>query len=549
VQPGFLLMRSKCHSHAVLMGKPLMHLMRNPAPAIVCLVVGAVCVAVSCHAAELVWDGESGWSTDGEGQLSEADGLYKHGRVLFVKGETLAAIDVFEAIEEKYPASASAAKAKIARARCLERLGRFDEAIRVCDEAMALAANERPVLEIILFQIDILEKMSLTNPVRATELLTRVSESAPGEEIRSAANAAAQNARNRIADKSPAPAPDMTVPLVPEAVTDETLALFKLALEDLWSCREGMHDQDRLLSARARFQAFMDSNPDVKQDVAHAYLRAIDSILDTTDTDHRAVYYAMTYMPEERYAEADRVFQQAAKRFRTTPIGEVAQFQHAECLYLRGSFWKAFRAYENLIESHTSTGFLPTVCAREFAIAEAFLEQEKPRKAITVLSAVMNNDPTGPLADDAQMYIGRAYMDQKKYTAAKEAFSFIVQNFSSSEWSNAAIFFGGKADLLNAELSSDAEELLSKAREAFELYLWEAPKGAFADEAKTLLQDSIEQQARALWDIAQSYEKRRKYQAAVWYYGLVAREYPDSPQAGLAVDALRTYGSLGFRTP
>ena len=70
---------------------------------------------------------------------------------------------------------------------------------------------------------------------------------------------------------------------------------------------------------------------------------------------------------------------------------------------------------------------------REIDIAKAMAEQKKRGKAITAFEAVLQNDPYGPLADDAEMGIGRCYLESCKYVKAKKSFETVVENYQYIE--------------------------------------------------------------------------------------------------------------------
>ena len=147
------------------------------------------------------------------------------------------------------------------------------------------------------------------------------------------------------------------------------------------------------------------------------------------------------------------------------------------------------------------------------------------------------------------MAIGRCQLAAKKYAAAKAAFKTVVEEYPESEWAGAAVFQGGVADLKSSDVSSDNEDLLGKARDAFELYLRRSPDGPFAPEAQERLADCRERQALGLMKIARFYERRKRTQAAAWYYGLLLREHPDSALAAAARTSMEYYKEGGLRVP
>ena len=94
--------------------------------------------ALACAAqAEWVWDGDLGWIDMSERPAESDRGLFAYATGLFIRGDYAAAADVFQRVEEKFPESPFAIKARFGRAKCAEHLGKPAEAARLCDELLA----------------------------------------------------------------------------------------------------------------------------------------------------------------------------------------------------------------------------------------------------------------------------------------------------------------------------------------------------------------------------------------------------------------------------
>ena len=215
-------------------------------------------------------------------------------------------------------------------------------------------------VEVVSYQLEILKKISATDPRQAAGLLHEVGAKAPTPELRYAANVAEADARRRIGDcVGVASACAAALEAASGDVERRNAALFDAALSDLLACREVAHDDKRLDRARTRFEEFLDGTKEGKQaEAARTYLDVIEKIQTEDVAERRQVFYAITYLPEMRYDTAMRVFKRAAKRFRGTDAGETAQFYHAECLYLQNKIWKAFALYETVVKQYPGTKYL-----------------------------------------------------------------------------------------------------------------------------------------------------------------------------------------------
>jgi len=504
-----------------------------------------------CLARESVWEGEGGWTDMAERPKSTAEGLYRRGRALFVRGDVAAAADVFRDVERRFSTTPFATRAKFSRAKCEARRGRYFSAAEICGELLREGVVEISVEEIITEQLAMLREASRMDLRKAAELLHETAERAPTTALKHAACTAEGDARFRLEDYALAASAYAAAYDADSGRPEQQyLALYNAALCALLSCREQEHDEELLRHAQERFRCFLEFVPEGdKADAAQGYLDAIGRILAETEPRRRKVFYAMTYLPEGRYRRAAKIFKRARRKFPGTLADETAYFYYAESRYLQGKLWKAFGLYEDLMEKYPLTVYLRRTVDRQFAIAESMLEQDERNDAMTAFEAVAHNNPNGPLADDARMHVGRLHLAKKKYDKAKEAFETVVEDYPGGEWALAALFQSGLADLKFSELASDNEDRLAKARRAFALYLRQAPDGPFAADARTFLEECRRRQAQELWRIARFYERRRQAQAAAWYDGLLVREHSDSPEAAEAMKNLKVYEEQGLKLP
>ena len=92
--------------------------MRRASRAFVVLALVTV-LALACAAqAEWVWDGDLGWIDMSERPVESDRGLFAYATGLFIRGDYAAAADVFQRVEEKFPESPFAIKARFGRAKC-----------------------------------------------------------------------------------------------------------------------------------------------------------------------------------------------------------------------------------------------------------------------------------------------------------------------------------------------------------------------------------------------------------------------------------------------
>jgi len=511
--------------------------------------LGVLAVSAA-HAAEWVWESESGWTDLSERPADSDSGLYAYGRGLRVRGDYAAAADVFADVERLFAGSPFAVKARFARAECAAKLGRFHVAVAIFKEFMAEPppgfTPERAYTRVI----EMLEPQIETDPHLILELLTPMLEDAPTVALEYRSIMAMADARverreyelARLAYEAAADAVGQG-----EARFD---ALFEAARCDLIPCREIAEDEALLRRALERFRIVRNGTERKRlARAAQQYAWAIDNLLRDSDPAHRPLYYAVTYLPEERYEKALRPLKRARKKLRDTPAGETAHFYLAECLFLMGRRWKAFQVYELLFRDYPRTLRWTKIIDREFQIGRSLGRRRKFSAAITVLETVVRNDPRGRLADDAIMHVGELHLKDGRFTEAKATFALLASQYPESDWVNSAIFHSGLADLLHGDAGGDSEARLDAARAAFQVYLRNEPEGRFAARAQAHILECDERQARTMWQIVQFYERQKQPQAAAWYCGLAVQKYPEALSVKPAKSALSKYRRQGFKLP
>ncbi|MGD1002174.1 MAG: outer membrane protein assembly factor BamD [Candidatus Brocadiia bacterium] len=489
--------------------------------------------------AEWVWDGDLGWIDMSERPTESDRGLFAYATGLLIRGDYAAAADVFRRVEEKFPESPFAIKARFGRAKCAFHLDKPAEAAKLCDELLAAKPESLRRDDLEAFIRDLAAKLGQSDPKRAAELLNRLGTSRPTEKTQSeAVTEPAAPARNpgddrtagAASEKIAAPASD------PEARYD---AMFKEAVNDVDESRDREHSEMLLRQAEAKLRELLSADPKGRHEKeAREYLDVINGLLKESDPERRAVYYAVTRLLEPGYGGDSTVFKSAAKQFRGSSVGETARFYQAECLYRQGELWSAFDVYEQFLQEYAASSRRRAVVEREYVIGQALQDQHQLSRAEDVMEAVAHNASNGPLADDALMSVGRAQLDRERFEDARTTFDLVAQGYPKSKWNRAAIFMSGVADLRHSRVIPDNEMLLERAQRAFEIYLRDQPNGQFADEAKNLLRECKEKEAQTLLDVAHFYEKRDKPAAAAVYYKMVLAEYPESVSAESAKSAL-----------
>jgi TolA-binding protein len=167
---------------------------------------------------------------------------------------------------------------------------------------------------------------------------------------------------------------------------------------------------------------------------------------------------APTLFREGKFAEAERQFAWIAKVRRDSTWGERSQFYLAECQYQQKKYVEALESYERLAFVYPGTAYRSDLVRREFELAQLWLAQaipdgpagQKPlpmgmaqidgrphlvnteELALKALEHVLQNDPTGPLADGASIQIADFYMKKHDYGTAASYYDQVVREYLKS---------------------------------------------------------------------------------------------------------------------
>ena len=482
--------------------------------------------------AEWVWDVKEGWINLGEAPSDSAHGLYVYGRGLFIRGDYAAAEEVFRGIETRFPKSPEAAKARFGRARCEGRLGRLSRAFEMDTALLSAGGDAVDKGEILDHQMELARELGRRDRARAGRLCGQVAERATTPERRVAARMTQGEMLFEAREYDPAREAFEKAALLAPAGEDRLRALWQAALADVRTCREAGHDAARLRRARGHFERYLaDARDTAQAKTARQYLRVIGDLLQEKDAQRQRVYYAVTYVLERRCDKAYGSLKRAARRFQGTRVGEEARFFQAECLFLQKALWDAYKCYEDFLEQYPGSPRVRSAVGREFEAGKGLKALGKLSKALYAFRSVIARDPSGPFADDAQMEVGLCHLAAGKCDDAREAFDAVIADYPQSSRYYAAVFYGGKADLMESPYRSDNEMLLARAERSFEAYLERNAGGRLAPEAKRLVTVCRARLAERTMAIARFYARRGHEAAATVYYRMMAKDYPGTPQA------------------
>ena len=248
-------------------------------------------------------------------------------------------------------------------------------------------------------------------------------------------------------------------------------------------------------------------------------------------------------------------FDDAANRFRLAAASLPDSQTEEDALYFEGESYffadryvQSNRAFEKLIANYSGTRHLDQAEHRRYAIAVYWLQladttflpnltdPKRPKTSMAsearrVLHRIRIDDPTGKLADDATLALGKAFMKAKRYYEAADTFEDLRKNYPGSEHQFTGHMLELEARLMGYQGKSYDDTPLRKADEIMKNIVRQFPKECegqleYLEEQAALIQNQI---AERDYSMGQYFEGRGENRAAKIYYEKVAEKYKHTP--------------------
>lgn len=271
------------------------------------------------------------------------------------------------------------------------------------------------------------------------------------------------------------------------------------------------------------------------------------------DTPQEQFTSALDAFEREKYDEAIAQFKTLVRYYPNSATAADAQFYIGLCNEKLKKYYQAFKAYQKVMEIYPSTSRMDEVIKREYNIGELFYEGQKRKffgvdilpaidQAIEVFRSIVENAPYSQYADKAQYNLGLCYKKLKDYSAATAEFEALVDKYPESPLAGQAKYQLAHCSY-KASLKPEYDtENADKAIEEFKSVIESQKDDRLIEEAKSNIFELENKKAQSSYQIAQFYEKRRKYNSAKIYYQEVVDNYPNTPWAAKAIERLKVLG-------
>ncbi len=255
-----------------------------------------------------------------------------------------------------------------------------------------------------------------------------------------------------------------------------------------------------------------------------------------------------------RYRKALSAIKRFVKRHgEQSPAYPGSLIVRAEALIGLRSYYKAHEVLQELLNQFSKPEYASEALRLEFVIAEAYLGGAKRKLAgvpllsgvdlaYTILDDISTGRPNDPLAEAAVKTKADHLFAHGEHTIAQLEYTRLLRDYRASRYHQFAMKRAAEASLASfAGIPYDQTPLI-EAEERFEEYR-QMYRSSADREGVGLIVDTIrERRAEKELQVGAYYERTEHLSSAVFYYKLVAKEWPETTAAAKAAARLDLLG-------
>lgn len=270
------------------------------------------------------------------------------------------------------------------------------------------------------------------------------------------------------------------------------------------------------------------------------------------DTPEDQLAWAMDAYNKKDWDRAIDEFEKVPAVFPTSRLAAEGVYFAGLCYEEKKDLAKAADAYQKLIDKYPYSDRIKDAIGREFVIADQFASGGKVKvlgvpalpgqyKAIEVYKHIVKNAPFGTFGDQAQYKIGEVYKAIGELEEAQKAYQAVVDEYPNSELVPKARYQIAYISMQASQKAQYTEQSTDKAIQDFQGFKESFPTDQQAVEADESIRALRAKKAQTQYEVAEFYERNKKFKSAKVYYSQVVDQYGDTPSAERArkrVDAL-----------
>jgi outer membrane protein assembly factor BamD (BamD/ComL family) len=237
---------------------------------------------------------------------------------------------------------------------------------------------------------------------------------------------------------------------------------------------------------------------------------------------------------KKQYRLALASSQRVVKVWPLSDYAPQAQYLIGRCYEARKKDEKAFNAYQTMLDKYPKTVNAEEVQRRQFAIAVRFLHGQwfklfgyipffpSMEKTAEMFDKIVRYGPYGELGPPSQMNIGAAREKQKDYPLAVQAYERAADRYSDQvKIASEAQFKEAMAYDKQARKAGYDQSIAGQAVATFTDFMALYPDDPRVADARRIITSLKAEEALGNFQVAEYYEKQKKWDGALVYYNEV----------------------------
>lgn len=255
------------------------------------------------------------------------------------------------------------------------------------------------------------------------------------------------------------------------------------------------------------------------------------------------------------FRRARKLLMKWVQNYYDSPRYPEALFYYADSEFQLGNFMKAYETYERLLDDYGATELAQRALRNELVIAEVFLSGRWRKvwrgvirlpaydEALDMLERIATNRAPGtPFAEAALKTKADYYYRNGEFSDAEQEYARLVREFPRSRYVRLAQLRSAQAAFASFHGVLFDDGALIEAEERFEQFRKSYPRAADEENVPLLLEQIRNMRAHKEYTIGRYYQRTKHPRAAAFYYRNVARYWPDTTWASMALAKLSVLG-------
>ncbi|HRI88431.1 MAG TPA: outer membrane protein assembly factor BamD [Candidatus Hydrogenedentes bacterium] len=275
------------------------------------------------------------------------------------------------------------------------------------------------------------------------------------------------------------------------------------------------------------------------------------------ETPELQVEYARSLLVQGDYKKALRETEKFQSYYNDTEWADDNQYVRGEIFLAQGDLLSSAKEFQQVVAAYPESDLFDQVIAKQYEIGDHFYDRgtanlekgwwqpfrKRPfRRAITVYTMVIDNQPFTDSAAQAQYKVGLCHYTLEEYKEAAFEYQRVIDDYAASDFVDEASYGLAMCHYKDSLPPAYDQSPSLLAVEAIDNFNRKFPTDERNTELAGYRTEMVNRVAEQRLRTAKFYEKRRKFDSAAIYYEVVVEQFPNTPSAQEAEAWLQQHG-------